>query len=102
MVTKYPHILTATVLSGGGQDANGYPISGSTSVVSFKCRYRPNTAAKQIRTVDGQTVVYRGTVYIDKGALPIKTGDLITVIGFIEDVEVVQVYHAQMRTRIIC
>jgi hypothetical protein len=102
MVTQYPYILKIKVLTGGGQDANGYPIPSSSVDLEYKCRYRPNTQARQINTVDGQNVVYRGTVYLPKGVYNIKTGDVITVVGFVDNVEVLQTHNAQLRTRIIC
>ena len=67
------------------------------------CRYLPNTSAKLVRTVDGQSVVYRGTCYVHKGlALQLNNGDLVSVDGFInQPVAILQIHRAQFRTRII-
>lgn len=102
MVTLYPHILKAKTMTGGGLDDNGNVILSMPTISEFKCRYRPNIRARQVNTIDGQTVIYKGTIYLPLSNFEFKTGDTITVEGFIEDVEILQVYKAQMRTRIIC
>lgn len=100
-MVKYPHIVTV-VIASDSQMVNGQPVSGTTSQVSYKCMYRPNTSAKTLKMADGETVVYRGTCYVDAKITDIKTGDKITVESQgIFDMPVLQVYNAQFRIRII-
>lgn len=102
MVRQYPHILKATVLTGGGLDGGGNVIPSTTTELEYNCRYRPNIRARSVTTIDGQTVIYKGTVYMPSSDFNLNTGDTITVEGFVEGVEILQVYKAQMRSRVIC
>lgn len=101
MVDQYPSVLKCKI-PGQSTVVGGITIPGNDSTdVEYECRYRPNTSAKTIRNSDNVSVVYRGTCYVDALEVEIKTGDIVTVEGFIENVEVLQVYPAQMRVRII-
>lgn len=102
MSIQYPHTLEAQVFSDSTTGPKGEIIPGSGNILRINCRYRPNTMAKEINTVDGKTVVYRGTCYIAKGSLPIANGDLIEVPGFVDKpTAVLQIHHASLRTRLI-
>ena len=96
----YPAVLNCTKV-GESTVIDGVPQSGVPTELSYPCRYRPNTAAKVVRGIDGQTVVYRGTCYIPKPNTLLAVGDLVTVPGFIDQLPILQVYNAQFRARII-
>lgn len=101
MVVQYPNMLNATITTGDSSiDSNGKITPATKKTISYRCRYRPNTSAKTINTADGQTVIYRGTAYIDGQDVELKTGDTIDVVGFIKGV-VLQVHKAQFRTRVL-
>lgn len=98
----YHSVMEAQVFSDSTTDAEGGIVAGQGATLQIPCRYRPNTAAKVIKNVDGEDVVYRGTCYVDKGDLPVKAGTIIQVPGFVDQpTQVLQVYKALFRTRII-
>lgn len=100
MITLYPHTLNC-VKSGTTEVIDGVPVTGEPTLVTRVCRYRPNTSAKSVKGADGNTVIYRGTCYTPETETEIVTGDIISVEGQISEAEVLQVYNAQFRTRII-
>jgi len=100
MIELYPHTLNCTKYTDGGA-VNGVPQPGVNSEIVLRCRYRPNTSARSIKSSDGQTIIYRGTCYVKSGTLSITTGDVLSVVGQVDTATVLQVYKAQLRTRII-
>lgn len=100
MITLYPHTLTCN-RPGETTVIDGVPVTGEPTLVTRVCRYRPNTSAKSVKGADGNTVIYRGTCYTPRVVDDIVTGDIISVEGQISEAEVLQVYNAQFRTRII-
>lgn len=99
-ITMYPAVVKSTITTDS-QVIGDVIIPGTEIDVEYKCRYRPNSSAKTIRNSDNEIVLSRGTCYVKKPNVIIKKGDYVTVPGFIENVEVIQVYPAQFRTRII-
>ena len=100
MITLYPHILRCTKYTPSNV-VDGVPVEGAATEIVLGCRYRPNTSAKSVKSADGQTVIYRGTCYLPNRSLLITTGDILSVDGQIDTATVLQVYKAQLRTRII-
>lgn len=100
MVTQYPYQVICTI-PGESTVVNGVPVTAPSTTVTYACRYRPNTSARSVQGIDGQTVIYRGTCYLPKPNTPINTGDKVSVPGFIDEAIVLQVHNAQMRIRII-
>lgn len=104
MIYQYGQSLKATIAGGSTIDPNTGGIITTPDVsIEVECRYLPNTAAKVIKTADGQTVVYRGTCYVRKGeALELSNGDTLTIPGFVDiETPILQLHRAQFRTRII-
>ena len=99
-ITQYPSVVQCTTMTDSTV-VNGVIIPGVEVTVEYKTRYRPNSAAKTVVNSDNVVVQSRGTCYVPKPNVIIKRGDYVTVPGFIENVEVIQVYPAQFRTRII-
>lgn len=104
MIKQYAQVLKSTIAGESTIDPNtGAIIPGTVISIEHAIRYLPNPSAKLVRTVDGQSVVYRGTCYIHKGLAPeLSNGDLVTVPGFVDvEVPILQIHRAQFRTRVI-
>lgn len=100
MIKLYPHILSC-VKAGESTVVDGIPVAGDPVVITIECRYRPNTSSRIVKGADGSTVIYRGTCYTPRTLTDINTGDVVSVTDQITEATVLQVYNAQLRTRII-
>lgn len=103
-IKQYAQVLKSTIAGQSTIDPNTGAIVTTPNVsIEHVCRYLPNPSAKLVRTVDGQSVVYRGTCYIHKGLAPeLNNGDLVSVPGFVDvPVPILQIHRAQFRTRVI-
>lgn len=102
-IKQYAQVLKSTIAGESTIDSNGSIVVTPDVSIEHIIRYLPNTSAKLIRNVDGQSVVYRGTCYIHKGLAPeLSNGDLVTVPGFVDiETPILQIHRAQFRTRVI-
>jgi hypothetical protein len=101
MIKQWPHIARAIRTADSTIDENGNIVPGVDTEVQFICRYRQNPGSKSINTVDGQTIIYKGTIIIKEKNTGLKYGDMISVDGFIDKAPIIQVMPHQFRPRII-
>lgn len=100
MIKQWPHIARAIRTTDSTIDEFGNIVHGTSTEVEFICRYRQNPGSKSINTIDGQTIIYKGTILIKDKNNGLKYGDLISVDGFIEKAPIIQVLPHQFRPRI--
>lgn len=64
MVAQYPHWLQVKALGFSVKDSHGNYVEVKESWETLgECRYQVNGTGRQLRTEDGQSVVYGGVVY---------------------------------------
>ena len=76
---QYPHILTATIVSGSVQDDDGNWIPGTSESVELPCRAEPNGSGRFINLSDGSQYMFAWTVYFPKGTAPIPDGAEVSI-----------------------
>ena len=103
MIYQYAQTLKATIAANSTIDDEGNIISVPERTVEFKIRYLPNRSAKSVKTSDGESIIFSGTCYAEKGlGLDLSNGDMVSVPGFIDfAVPIIQIHRAQFRTRFI-
>ena len=98
---QWPHIMVAIFTTDSSQDEEGNLIPGTSITKEFECRYRQSPSSKPITTIDGQTVIPKGTCLMKEKNHGLKYGDLVEVIGFITEAPILQVLPHQSRPRIV-
>lgn len=81
MVSFRPHIITYTTLAQKAyKDSNNNWVQGNAGMtITVPCMYQTNGDAKTITSTDGQNVIYKGVVFMDKGLDIIQPGTSIIV-----------------------
>ncbi|MFN3341899.1 MAG: hypothetical protein ACK40M_04335 [Flavobacteriales bacterium] len=81
MVKQYPHIITITSKTGTRDDEGNWEQSGTTTIVSLKCRFEANAKGAMIVKEDGTQVVFSGIVFLPRVATELKPGSAVEVVN---------------------
>ncbi len=103
-VLQYPDILTAIIIGPTTDDGDGNPIPGGGTTRTEKCRGEtPNTQAKFITNIDGESIPVSFVIYMPYGVVPIAEGTQVEITrrGYLYCKGTVKrFYNGQLNTRI--
>lgn len=79
-VKQYPYYLYVHQVTGSSQDENGDFVQGTESwVFHSMCREETNGKGAEVRTEDGDNIIFSSVMYLPKGTTEITAGTEVTV-----------------------
>lgn len=100
VIKQWPHIMRAKITTESTMDDNGNIIPGTSTMIELECRYRQTPSSREIKTIEGETKIPKGTCLMRVKNDLLKYGDVVSVVGFINDAPIIEVLPHQFRTRI--